>query len=489
MNIESKPDLVDEFITSITDYEVKWGRATARMNAGDVNKQLLREAYKALENANGIAAYLEAEIRKQGGAHPLIPKLKAQRQELLQKAEKSPHDIAGNHFVQIFALIDQHDKEAFKEEPIASPNADTKDSVSSGFMTPEQKDQWINDIITLQNLCYYHNHLTEEKSPKEDIELIELYYLRDKRPPEELLAGIKPSELREKHNARLLALKLNSGGSRGNGKDDVFSYDNQIRITKDGKLWGTVWSTPYYKGQEEKEFKDSKAIAAGDIIPDFQRFLYERFEPLLNFPTIFKHKISNPFYKIATKDYRPVTLCDLWDALEFLKRGDVGSTLEAPIIKTIAERITEAAPMENAPNGAGEAEEKDIPVGMWDDLQKSFYVHREINEVEFILWVKSFDRNEKYRKTKENAKNKGRMLKETEHEKSQAKFSWEDYRKSKVWVLDRYRNADHLREKLSSGRINNHHRDKRLARALNANLNNAKGFLAQFIEEQESLRD
>ena len=229
------------------------------------------------------------------------------------------------------------------DEPIPASGTGIKDFAIFSF-TPEQKEQWIFDIVSLQNLCYYHNHLSEEKRPKEDIELIELYYLRDNVPLEELRNQMpsKTPQWWKEHEWRFLPLQQKeSRGCRRNEKGQYFDYDNEIRITADGKLWGTVFSTPCYKGQEDKHNQNAEAIATGEIIPDFQRFLYERFEPLLNFPTLFKHKTSNPFHKIATKDYRPVTLCDLWDALDFLKRGDVGSTLEAPIIKTIAERIND----------------------------------------------------------------------------------------------------------------------------------------------------
>jgi hypothetical protein len=123
-------------------------------------------------------------------------------------------------------------------------------------------------------------------------------------------------------------------------------------------------------------------------------------------------------------------------------------------------------------------------VGLWDDTQTSFYVHTDILDDEFVLWVTSFDRSEKMRRIKEEAKKTGRMLKASKDETSQGKYTWNDHGVTKVWVEQRYRNADHLRTRIVNKRLKAYEIDKRLARALNAHLNNAKGFLEQYADNE-----
>ena len=132
----------------------------------------------------------------------------------------------------------------------------------------------------------------------------------------------------------------------------------------------------------------------------------------------------------------------------------------------------------------GKDEIGDIPVGLWDDLATTFYVHNDISDDEFIIWVKSFDRSTSYRKTKENAKRAGRMLVPNRAEQSQEKFSWGEYGYQKIWVKNRYRQANYLRESLNRNKIPNHASEARLKRALNSKLRNAKGFLEQLIADQ-----
>lgn len=117
------------------------------------------------------------------------------------------------------------------------------------------------------------------------------------------------------------------------------------------------------------------------------------------------------------------------------------------------------------------------PVGLWDDLQQSFYVHKDLNDVDFIVWFQSF--NKPGRKIKENAKKSGKMIQSTDREQSQAKFTWTDYYKNETWASKRYRKADFLR-----GDIGKNISDKNLARALNCLLKNAKGYLDQYINDQ-----
>jgi hypothetical protein len=136
-------------------------------------------------------------------------------------------------------------------------------------------------------------------------------------------------------------------------------------------------------------------------------------------------------------------------------------------------------------NKTESGEETDLPVGMWDDTKSAFYVHNNLREEEFILWVKSFSQKEKYRPIKERAKRSGRMLKQTPDEQATTKYTWDNYGYTKIWVENRYRKANHLRADLFSERISIHNADKRLARALNSLLKNAKGFLEQETLEQE----
>jgi hypothetical protein len=126
-----------------------------------------------------------------------------------------------------------------------------------------------------------------------------------------------------------------------------------------------------------------------------------------------------------------------------------------------------------------EAGQEVLPAGMWDEAQKSFYVHRSLTDNDFILWVHSFDLSAKSRVIRGLARKDHRMQKPTHEEKSEVKFSLLDYGVSQSWVDNRYRKAEHLRTKLFGGRIPDHVAEKRLAMALNGLLKNARGFIEQ----------
>jgi len=194
----------------------------------------------------------------------------------------------------------------------------------------------------------------------------------------------------------------------------------------------------------------------------------------------FDHSIIASTFKLlnedATLQLLKTTLDDQLVLLKFILQ-DIRDN------KSNSNKINDKEAEEKTHNALGAAHEEDIPVGIWDDLKTSFYVHKDISDGDFVLWVKSFNRDEKLRKVKESAKRNGKMLPSTTVERAQIKYTWDDYGKSKVWVENRYRTADYLKAQITSGKLDDKVNEARLCRALNHLLKNAQGFLEQYTAD------
>lgn len=176
---------------------------------------------------------------------------------------------------------------------------------------PKDSETAIKNIELLTLLLVPDTKGILEKRPhgEKNYELAGLYVLREDKPYYDLLKAypdqrktIEFFDLRDEFKNQTHFGFIRDICIKGKGP---FEYDSKLRVSKNGLLWGIA---------DNFQFDEARELMEGDEIPNFQQFLYDRFQKFLSR----KMKgADNPLKRIVTKNEK-VFLSDLWDSRIFL---------------------------------------------------------------------------------------------------------------------------------------------------------------------------
>jgi hypothetical protein len=242
---------------------------------------------------------------------------------------------------------------------------------------------------------------------------------------------------------------------------DLFAQA-KICIKPDSMEWHLYYTKDY---PDLKKYPDCRK----DYSPtdkDFGDFIAERWKDVSIIEdsafTFYPRIDFNPFKRIVLSHAKPVmysTFRDCWKIITEHK-----DDLKRLLFKRNTNQVASPGINSDEPNF--------IPVGLWDDLGKQFFVHKELSEGDFITWVNS----QNDRKRKEDAKKKGYMSNLSPIEMEQTKHKFRFYNFTEAWVKQYYRECSRYKEKLPQN-LDNHKLEQKISRALNADLKNATGYL------------